>query len=111
MAAGETGLAKWTEGAVLSQTLMPVSTLKADLERLRAELDALAQRAESSLESQDASFIPLPGQNSSSTRTSEILDHVAEFLKELRKDVSESKTSALAASFLAGVFVGKMMSK
>jgi hypothetical protein len=91
---------------------MPETSLKEDLERLRAEVAALAAKAANAPEDGgDGATLKKLQTMASSVDFKEASDQLGEFLKNLGKDVKDSKVSALTASFLAGVLVGRMMSK
>lgn len=89
---------------------MPTSSVKSDLERLAQEIEAL-QRQVGTADEPDQSALSKVQELAESVDLKEVSEQVGELLKRLGRDVKDSKGSALAASFLAGVVVGRMLSK
>jgi len=86
------------------------TSVKSDLERLALEIEALKRRVQSS-DDPEATTLNKVQELAESVDLKEIAGQAGEFLHRLGRDVKDSKGSALTASFLAGVVVGRMLSK
>ena len=96
---------------------MTVDELKRELESLKKEVDALAQKRESAEAAEvasPASVLPTDAVASLRQMTvdgdfSKVSELLSSALDDLADDVKQSRPKALVAAFLAGVAVGKVL--
>ena len=99
---------------------MSSQEMKKELERLRMQVEEMSSRVDGAPKKSTPAAQEEPDERDLLERARVIAEelhlpgiaeHVGSYLKTLGGDVRDSKPNALVASFVAGVLVGKMMSK